>query len=165
MGFELIAADAALLSSRAHGDDEQYRLAALARSALAKGHSIIVYTAMGPEAVAQQPTDAEPHATGRRLGRLLRDLAASTGLQRVVVVGGDTSSHALQELYRSRPHRGHALAPDPQARLCAWPTAMCPRFRGCSSALARWSDRRHSTTSRRFAMAAPSRPCRRRSPP
>ncbi|MDZ7919528.1 four-carbon acid sugar kinase family protein [Rhodoferax sp.] len=134
MGFELIAADAALLSSRAHGDDEQYRLAALARSALAKGHSIIVYTAMGPEAVAQQPTDAEPHAIGRRLGRLLRDLVASTGLQRVVVAGGDTSSHALQELDVYALTVAMPLPQTPGSPLCVAHSDV-PAFQGLQLAL------------------------------
>ena len=44
------------------------------------------------------PTDGEPHALSRRMGRLLRRLVETCGLQRAVIAGGDTSSHALREL-------------------------------------------------------------------
>lgn len=98
MGFELISADAAQLSSAKSGAIEEHRLLVLASRALNQGKSVIVYTAMGPQAISERPIDAEPHGIGRRLGRLLRELVEAHHLRRVVVAGGDTSSHALQEL-------------------------------------------------------------------
>jgi uncharacterized protein YgbK (DUF1537 family) len=97
-GFELIKVDAARLASRSLGDGEQERVLALARKALEGGHSVIAYTALGPDSISERFQDSEPHAIGRRLGRLLRDMVSYGGLQRAVIAGGDTSSHALREL-------------------------------------------------------------------
>jgi 3-oxoisoapionate kinase len=97
-GFALIAVNAARLASRSRGDGEQAAVLAQACAALDAGRSVIAYTALGPETAAERFDDAEPHAIGRRLGRLLRDMVEHGNLQRVVVAGGDTSSHALREL-------------------------------------------------------------------
>jgi len=98
LGFALLPVDGARLASRSQGDAEQMRVLALAAKALDAGQSVIAYTAMGPDSMAPRLDDAEPHAIGRRLGRLLRDMVAHAGLKRAVVAGGDTSSHALREL-------------------------------------------------------------------
>lgn len=97
-GFTLIQMDAGRLSSRSQGDQEQARVLSLAQHALDKGASVIAYTALGPQELAAPAADAQPHAIGQRLGRLLRNMIAHAGLRRAVVAGGDTSSHALQEL-------------------------------------------------------------------
>jgi uncharacterized protein YgbK (DUF1537 family) len=97
-GFKLIHADAARLASKSMGYAEQERVFALAKTALECGKSVIVYTALGPDAMGERFDDAEPHAIGRRLGCLLRSMVTYGGLRRVVVAGGDTSSHALREL-------------------------------------------------------------------
>jgi 3-oxoisoapionate kinase len=98
LGFVLVAVDAGRLASRALGDAEQARVLALAQQALLNGQSVIAYTALGPDSMSTAVGDAEPHAIGRRLGRLLRDMVVAGGLKRAVVAGGDTSSHALREL-------------------------------------------------------------------
>lgn len=97
-GFALVKMDAARLASRADGDAEQSRALAAACQALDQGRSVIAYTALGPDSISVPPVDAEPHAVGRRLGRLLRDMVLHGRLTRAVVAGGDTSSHALREL-------------------------------------------------------------------
>ncbi|MGI3900174.1 MAG: four-carbon acid sugar kinase family protein [Janthinobacterium lividum] len=69
--------------------------------ALSDGRSVILYTALGPETDLGGAIDALPegrHALGRGLGRILGALVEQHGLRRAVVAGGDTSSHALQEL-------------------------------------------------------------------
>ncbi|WP_372662513.1 nucleotide-binding domain containing protein, partial [Hydrogenophaga sp.] len=80
------------------GCAEQAVVLAQACEALDAGRSVIAYTALGPDTAAERFDDAEPHAIGQRLGRLLRDLVDHGGLKRAVVAGGDTSSHALREL-------------------------------------------------------------------
>ena len=97
-GFALIAVNAARLSSASLGDAEQASVLAKACRALDAGQSVIAYTALGPSSASEPWEDAEPHAIGRRLGRLLREMVEHGSLKRVVVAGGDTSSHALREL-------------------------------------------------------------------
>ncbi len=117
-GFALIAVDAALLSSHGGGDAEQLRVMALARDALDQGRSVIVYSALGPDSMAAQRADQEPHAIGRRLGGLLRDMVEHRKLRRVVVAGGDTSSHALRELHVHALTVAMALPLTPGSPLC-----------------------------------------------
>ncbi len=117
-GFALIAVDAARLSSRSQGDAEQVRVLVLAREALDQGRSVIVHSALGPDSMATPGADPEPHAIGRRLGRVLRDMVAHGKLQRVVVAGGDTSSHALRELHVHALTVAMALPLTPGSPLC-----------------------------------------------
>ena len=62
--------------------------------ALRGGQSVVLYTALGPND-GKQPYGADFSAA---LGRELRALLLSTSLRRVVVAGGDTSTHAVQQL-------------------------------------------------------------------
>lgn len=74
---------------------------AQASEVLRKGRSPLVYTALGPSqdigVKLDEGTDAR-HRIGRALGQILRRLVELQNLKRVVVAGGDTSSHALREL-------------------------------------------------------------------
>lgn len=117
-GFALVAVDAARLSSRSQGDAEQLRVLVLAREALDQGRSVIVHSALGPDSMATPHADHEPHAIGWRLGRLLRDMVAHRRLQRAVVAGGDTSSHALRELHVHALTVAMALPQTPGSPLC-----------------------------------------------
>jgi 3-oxoisoapionate kinase len=67
---------------------------------LARGRSVILYTALGPDTDigAQLANAGARHAIGRALGRIERALIERAGLRRVVIAGGDTSSHALSQL-------------------------------------------------------------------
>lgn len=62
---------------------------------LRAGRSTIIYSALGPLASATQPWG---EALGRRAGALLRRILLETRLPRVVLAGGDTSSHAVAQL-------------------------------------------------------------------
>lgn len=64
-------------------------------SHLRAGRSTVIYSALGPLAPA-----APPHgdALGRRAGALLRQILARTRVPRLVLAGGDTSSHAVAQL-------------------------------------------------------------------
>lgn len=81
-----------------------------ALAALAAGRSVVIYTAAGPDDPTIRATRANlatgagskssntARLLGSALGQIARDLLAHTGLRRVVVAGGDTSSYATQEL-------------------------------------------------------------------
>ena len=78
------------------GDEEAVAAALAAASrALEAGRSPLIYTALG---VPEDGVDEGGHGIGRGLGRILAELARRHGLKRVVVAGGDTSSHAMREL-------------------------------------------------------------------
>lgn len=70
-------------------------------SLLMNGQSPIIHTAMGPQDDKSSELDSNPnarHQIGHSLGIILRRLIESQNLERVVIAGGDTSSHALREL-------------------------------------------------------------------
>lgn len=109
-GFVGIALDAAEIA--VDGPASRRALDA-ARGAAVKafqsGQSPLIYTARGPDDPAVEryrrsvaAAGLTLHETNRRighvLGRLLQDLIAQTGASRVVISGGDSSSHAAQEL-------------------------------------------------------------------
>jgi 3-oxoisoapionate kinase len=60
---------------------------------LAAGKDTILYTALGDP--GQQP---HGDALGRALGQLLREILEQQPIRRVLLCGGDTSSHAIQQL-------------------------------------------------------------------
>jgi uncharacterized protein YgbK (DUF1537 family) len=68
-----------------------------ATQSLAAGQDTILYTALGtPESAAHG--DLLGIALGNLLRELLARTSASTPIQRVLICGGDTSSHAVQQL-------------------------------------------------------------------
>ncbi|MER9581077.1 four-carbon acid sugar kinase family protein [Mesorhizobium sp. M0276] len=70
-------------------------------ASLQAGRSIILYTALGPTADRGTEIDRQEgarHRLGRGLGEILRSLTIEQSLRRVVIAGGDTSSHALGEM-------------------------------------------------------------------
>jgi uncharacterized protein YgbK (DUF1537 family) len=85
-------------------------------TAIQQGRSPILYTSLGPLAPQAVPQDDRLGAT---LGRLVRAVLEQTSISRVLLCGGDTSSHAIQQL----PIRALTLAAPltPGAPLCrAW---------------------------------------------
>ncbi|MBI4891794.1 MAG: four-carbon acid sugar kinase family protein [Acidobacteria bacterium] len=79
-------------------DPAQTAWPAAARTAaaeLAAGRSVILYTALEPDH-RMEVIDRQELAAA--MGRLLRDVIRASGATRVVVAGGDTASHAVQEL-------------------------------------------------------------------
>ncbi len=67
---------------------------------LASGRSVILHTALGPETDIGDlgAGDGGRHAIGASLGQIQRALIERAGVRRVVIAGGDTSSHALGQL-------------------------------------------------------------------
>ena len=86
------------------GEDAERALEKAANAGVASlkaGQSVILHTALGPSADRGGDIDRIPgarHRLGQALGILLRRLIEQEGLGRAVIAGGDTSSHALQEL-------------------------------------------------------------------
>jgi uncharacterized protein YgbK (DUF1537 family) len=92
-GFVGIALDAAAFSAR----DSTAHSAHFARAAqaLSAGRSVVLYSALG----AINPTlAAQSDELAVEMGNLLRHLVTECGVQRVLIAGGDTSSHAVQQL-------------------------------------------------------------------
>lgn len=100
-GFHAVAIDVVkLIDERTHADTLHQALKD-AIEALDQGESVIVYTAMGPNSNADAVHlggEKARHLIGRSLGQLLRQMVAMRELKRVVIAGGDTSSHALSQL-------------------------------------------------------------------
>jgi len=92
-GFRGVVLDANLLVNSA---EEMARVAHQASTALMEGVSTMLYTALGPQAAASTPSGS--NELGSTLGVLLRKIVEQTGQRRVVLCGGDTSSHAVQQL-------------------------------------------------------------------
>ncbi|RWC33671.1 MAG: four-carbon acid sugar kinase family protein [Mesorhizobium sp.] len=99
-GFDGIELDPIELVSEA-SQQAIARAAASGRASLQAGRSVILYTALGPTADRGAEIDRQEgarHRLGRCLGEILRSLTIEQSLRRVVIAGGDTSSHALGEM-------------------------------------------------------------------
>jgi 3-oxoisoapionate kinase len=108
-GYESIELDAAgLASGQTHARETAVRLAS---HALRSGCNTVLYTALGTPSGA-----AHDEELGAALGRVLLELVLQTGVGRVVLCGGDTSSHAIQQLKLTAITFAGALAPG--APLC-----------------------------------------------
>jgi uncharacterized protein YgbK (DUF1537 family) len=89
--FACLEVDAAAL---AHGGSKAVEAAiGPALQPLQSGRDTVLYTALGTPAGLTHDKEL-----GRALGRLLLALVQQTGVRRVVLCGGDTSSHAVQQL-------------------------------------------------------------------
>jgi uncharacterized protein YgbK (DUF1537 family) len=62
--------------------------------ALARGKSVVLYTALGPEDMNKE----REGSFGPPLGLLLRRLLLASGVRRVLIAGGDTSTDAVKKL-------------------------------------------------------------------
>jgi uncharacterized protein YgbK (DUF1537 family) len=109
-GFDCIRAPTEALCRPHAADAASKELLERALGALSGGKSVVVYSASGPndpsilatrEGFAASSGGRSANTAkvlGSALGRLARELITRTGLRRVVVAGGDTSSYATQEL-------------------------------------------------------------------
>jgi 3-oxoisoapionate kinase len=97
-GFGGVALDPFLLAGDEQGAAVDEAVEA-ALGILGAGRSALLYTALGPSADRGQALDGTARQRlGRALGRIQRRLVDRAKLERVVVAGGDTSSHALGEM-------------------------------------------------------------------
>jgi 3-oxoisoapionate kinase len=93
--FHGVALDPAALTHFAGGIDLLAQAAKEALEALNHGDSVILYTALGPldEGIA-----AQGDQLGKQLGLLVYRILSQSTVRRVILCGGDTSSHAVQQL-------------------------------------------------------------------
>ena len=99
-GFMGIAADPVLLAGP-NAEAELSRLIGAASSELAQGRSPLIHTAMGD--ATDKGSELETIPDGRRrlgqaLGQIARRLLGRHRITRLILAGGDSSSHALGEL-------------------------------------------------------------------
>lgn len=105
-GFSLLPLDTAGLVREEEGGPLFSATLREAGERLARGNSLILHSALGPDdpRIAETTTalaNRMPAAPGRLAGiqgRLLRHLLLETGIRRAVVVGGDTSGYVSREL-------------------------------------------------------------------
>lgn len=105
-GFDCLRAPTEELCRPATAETSARKVFDRARASLEAGNSVVIYTAAGPDDSSIRSTRETLAAgsgnsaklLGSALGRLARNLLERTGLRRVVVAGGDTSSYATQEL-------------------------------------------------------------------
>ena len=62
---------------------------------LSAGHSVVLYSALGPRDCVGELRGEE---LGRTIGLLLRELLLRSGVRRAVVAGGDTATHSVRRL-------------------------------------------------------------------
>lgn len=99
-GFGLIPVDALALSGERSGGEIADAVAS-ALACLERGQSPLVYSALGPEADQSgrlSESEGARHRLGENLGLILSEILNLADLQRAVIAGGDTSSHALSKL-------------------------------------------------------------------
>ena len=108
-GYAGLRLDAELLTDETTADAERARLRQAALEILNTGQSVVLYSARGPHDATMQASNERLRLRGmdeltvrERLGRqqgvLLRELLLASGVRRVCVAGGDTSSHAISRL-------------------------------------------------------------------
>jgi uncharacterized protein YgbK (DUF1537 family) len=94
-GFVGLRAEASNIADAGFAERARSELIDAAMQVLHSGKSAVVYTALGPndceDSIPRQQLAIE-------MGRLLRELVQRSGVKRVAIAGGDTSSHAGQQL-------------------------------------------------------------------
>ena len=105
-GFDCIRIPTEKLAQASEAEQAQRQLVEQGLAALSGGNSLLLYSAAGPEDPSIKATRAQLGADpggsarvlGSAMGRIARELLTRSGLRRVVIAGGDTSSYATQEL-------------------------------------------------------------------
>lgn len=105
-GFACIRIPAGQFGGADSAAATQQQMVDQAQASLAEGRSVLLFSASGPDDPSIKATRAQlgtaaggsARVLGRAMGRIARALLDRTGLRRVVIAGGDTSSYATQEL-------------------------------------------------------------------
>ncbi|ANG63204.1 Hrp-dependent type III effector protein [Marinobacterium aestuarii] len=120
-GFVAIALDAREIADPIENPRAKQAAVDQGCEVLRQGKSVVLYTARGPESNLVAPeecSEAFRHRIGASLGEILKRLTELESLRRVVVAGGDTSSHALQQLGIYALTTRLPLAETPGSPLC-----------------------------------------------
>jgi uncharacterized protein YgbK (DUF1537 family) len=76
--------------------DDAYRAAT---EALSAGRSVVLFTAASPQdRIEAFASGADRHTLSQRAGQILNRIVDASGVTRIVIAGGDTSSHGGQQL-------------------------------------------------------------------
>jgi uncharacterized protein YgbK (DUF1537 family) len=94
-GYEGVAMDMTEFADPATSAAVMDSTVSKAIAALRRTGKVIVYSALGP---LPPGVVARGDSLGRQIGAMLRDIIRTSGLRRVVLAGGDTSSHAVAQL-------------------------------------------------------------------
>jgi 3-oxoisoapionate kinase len=119
-GFTGIAVNPLALAQEAR-KEECDQLIARASEVLQSGGSPLIYSALGGETDVGRQLDAISngrHHLGIALGRIGRNCVERFGLKRMVIAGGDSSSHALSEFDVFALTTRHPLRETPGSPLC-----------------------------------------------
>jgi uncharacterized protein YgbK (DUF1537 family) len=92
-GFQTLHANPTQILDRLRGKAHQDSLIHQLRTILNRGQDAVLYTSLGGS-----PSGSAGEPLGIALGLMLRNLLTSTSIERVVLCGGDTSSHAVPQL-------------------------------------------------------------------
>ncbi|NMM43693.1 four-carbon acid sugar kinase family protein [Rhodospirillaceae bacterium KN72] len=117
-GFSCIPVDYKALVSGTGAEAAYEKAMIAAAAALSDGRSTIVYTALGPAEALTEPEAGNDDRVGKALGRMISTLRLQHGLDRIVVAGGDTSSHALGEMEIGALTLRHPIAESPGSPVC-----------------------------------------------
>lgn len=91
--FETIHADTIRLLDAQSGESYRNKLIDQLTTLIAQRRDVVLYTSLG-----NSPAEIAGETLGTALGLVLHRLLSATSLERVVLCGGDTSSHAVQQL-------------------------------------------------------------------
>jgi 3-oxoisoapionate kinase len=131
-GFSPLKADALAL---AKGDSG--KCLTEARALIANGKTPLIYSASGPDSDQGKALKAIPNGRvtlAKTLGGIARQLVSEFKLKRLVIAGGDTSSHALEELGIHALTMRFPLTETPGSPLCT-ARASSPDFDGLEVAM------------------------------
>jgi uncharacterized protein YgbK (DUF1537 family) len=85
----------AFANPAAHGSEAAQAVIRQASQALQQTGKVVVYSSLGPLPAGR---DARGDALGKAIGSMLCEIIQTTAVRRVVLAGGDTSSHAVAQL-------------------------------------------------------------------
>jgi 3-oxoisoapionate kinase len=94
-GYEGIRIKPAEFADARYSDTASEACIAKAIDGLSRSRKVVIYSSLGPLPAGES---ARGDALGRQIGSMLRTIIGATGVRRVVLAGGDTSSHAVSQL-------------------------------------------------------------------
>lgn len=97
-GFALVRLDARALTMGERSSMAGNEACRAALDALSQGHSVVLFTAASPEDRVGTFDAKSRHTLSERAGQILNQVVDASGVRRVVIAGGDTSSHSGRQL-------------------------------------------------------------------
>lgn len=117
-GFVPVEVDYVALASGQGSVEAEETALQQALKVLQDGKSPLLHTALGPVGNAGKSANLDNDRVGQRLGAMLNRLALEQNLPRLIVAGGDTSSHALASLGVAALTLRHPIPQSPGSPVC-----------------------------------------------